>query len=147
MFSGRKRWQSRKDGIQLVGANERQRRMLKVGELKYTAFITIQYRAAMRIGHCIMTSFDYIYQNALRCNHCNDMTHFTSFYSCNGCKLNSHLTCFRRGFIAQSIARASHRYRGGHGFESRLVGVQRLSWFTKHVLILETVPGRKKKHH
>ena len=103
MFSGRKRWQSRKDGIQLVGANERQRRMLKVGELKYTAFITIQYRAAMRIGHCIMTSFDYIYQNALRCNHCNDMTHFTSFYSCNGCKLNSHLTCFRRGFIAQSI--------------------------------------------
>ena len=103
MFSGRKRWQSRKDGIQLVGANERQRRMLKVGELKYTAFIIMQYRAAMRIGHYTIASFDYIYQNALRCNLCNDMTHFTSFSAYNGYKLNSHLTCFRRGFIAQSV--------------------------------------------
>ena len=31
---------------------------------------------------------------------------FTSFSSYNGYKLNSHLTCFRRGFIAQS---AEHR--------------------------------------
>ena len=29
--------------------------------------------------------------------------HFTSFSSCNGYKLNLHLTCFRRGFIAQSV--------------------------------------------
>ena len=29
--------------------------------------------------------------------------HFTSFSSYNGYKLNSHLTCFWRGFIAQSV--------------------------------------------
>ena len=29
--------------------------------------------------------------------------HFTLFSSCNGYKLNSHLTCFQRGFIAQSV--------------------------------------------
>ena len=29
--------------------------------------------------------------------------HFMSFSSYNGYKLNSHLTCFRRGFIAQSV--------------------------------------------
>ena len=29
--------------------------------------------------------------------------HFTSFSSYNGYKLNSHLTCFRRGFTAQSV--------------------------------------------
>ena len=40
-----------------------------------------------------------------------------SFSSYNGYKLNSHLTCFQQGFITQ-LVEASHRYRGGHGFES-----------------------------
>ena len=41
-----------------------------------------------------------------------------TFSSYNGYKLNSHLTCFRRGFIAQLV---EHRTctGGGHGFESR----------------------------
>ena len=36
---------------------------------------------------------------------CEDLCHihFTSFSSCNGYKLKSHLTYFRRGFIAQSV--------------------------------------------
>ena len=40
-----------------------------------------------------------------------------------GYKLNSHLTCFRRGFIARSPLPQSveRRYCGGHGFESRWI--------------------------
>ena len=37
--------------------------------------------------------------------------HFMSFSSYNGYKLNSHLICCRRGFIAQLV-----EYRGGRGF-------------------------------
>ena len=40
-----------------------------------------------------------------------------SFFSYNGYKLNSHLTCFQH-WRHSSVGRASHWYRGGHGFKS-----------------------------
>ena len=46
--------------------------------------------------------------------------HFTSFSSYNGYKLNSHLTCFRRGFIAQSV---EHRTGIAEVMGSNPVGV------------------------
>ena len=45
--------------------------------------------------------------------------HIMSFSSYNRYKLNSHLTCFQRAGLHNSVGRASHWYRGGHGFESR----------------------------
>ena len=41
--------------------------------------------------------------------------HIISLSSYNGYKLNSLLTCFQQGFIAQLV---QHRYRRGHGSES-----------------------------
>ena len=56
---------------------------------------------------------DHFHLYSLSAVHSYDLchVHIMSFSSYNRCKLNSHLTCFQRGFIAQSVARASHRYR------------------------------------
>ena len=45
--------------------------------------------------------------------------HFMSFSSYNGYKLNSHLTCFQQGFIAQSV---EHRTGIAEGMGSNPIG-------------------------
>ena len=45
--------------------------------------------------------------------------HIMSFSSYNGYKLNSHLTCFQGGFIAQSVEHHTGIAEVIHGFESR----------------------------
>ena len=45
--------------------------------------------------------------------------YFTSFYSSRENELNKLTSLPMCGFIAHWVGRASHRYRGGHGFESR----------------------------
>ena len=50
---------------------------------------------------------DHFHMYSLTAVHSCDLyhTHMTSFSSYNGYKLNSHLTCFQWGFIAQSVER------------------------------------------
>ena len=69
-----------------------QHKSVRIGQGSRSSSDCVTTRVKHKLAYCSSRKLYYLYH-----------IHFTAFSSYNGYKLNSHVTCFRPGFIAQPV--------------------------------------------